>query len=116
VNTICGLSLASVVGRGKRDVVGQMPVALLVHPTEETPRQKKQASYPVSWDSMLEKIHKIVVQDFAQLGVLLASRAAPDASTLSTPASSRHSEARPADHAGGAEQDDFHPWVNSGHP
>src|ERR1700720_2939641 len=64
-------------------------------PTEETPRQKKQASKPASWDSRPEKSKKLPCRISVSLAWCCPVGLRPTASTLSTSASSRHSRRQP---------------------
>src|SRR5580692_9294586 len=64
-------------------------------PTELTPRQKKQASKPVSSDSIAEKSRKLSCRISRSLALLCPVGLRPTASTLSTPGSSRHSRSTP---------------------
>jgi hypothetical protein len=93
-----------------------MTVALLVH-ADRRNAEAEEAGVVVSelrFDR--RKIEEIVMHDFAQLGMLLSGRAAPDRKHAFN-AGIEQALAQHAlpDHAGGAEQDDFHPWVNSVH-
>src|ERR1700739_2098389 len=60
-------------------------------PTEETPRQKKQASKPDICDSIVEKSRKLSCTISRSLACVCPVGLRPIASTLSTSASSRHS-------------------------
>src|SRR5258705_13734867 len=64
-------------------------------PTEETPRQKKQASYPLSWDSIAEKSVKLSCRISCSLACCTPVGLRPTTSTRSTPASTRHSRNTP---------------------
>src|SRR6266545_1303826 len=64
-------------------------------PIEETPRQKKQASYPVSCDSIAEKSVKLSCITSCSLACCTPVGLRPTASTRSTPASTRHSRRTP---------------------
>src|ERR1700722_19581860 len=64
-------------------------------PTEETPRQKKQASYPASWDSRAEKSKKLSCRISRSLAWRRPLGLRPTTSTLSTSGSSRHSRSTP---------------------
>src|SRR3984893_13298359 len=64
-------------------------------PTEETPRQKKQASYPVNCDSIAEKSVKLSWMISRSLAWRCPLGLRPTDSTLSMPGSSRHSRNTP---------------------
>src|SRR5216684_17516 len=85
-----------------------MPVALLAHAdrrdaeTEEARIKSRQ----LRQDG--RKIQKIIVHDFAQLGVLYAGRAAPDREHgFDLGIDQAFAQTPLPDHPGGAEQDDF---------
>jgi len=60
-------------------------------------------------------IQEIIVHDFAQLGVQLSARAAPDREhAFHAGIAQAFAQAALPDHSGGAEQDDFHPSRNAG--
>ena len=81
-------------------------------PIEETPRQKKQASYPASWDSIAEKSRKLSCTISRSLA-LLPGRAAPDREhAFYAGIEQAFAQHALPDHAGGAEQDDFHPLIH----
>ena len=57
---------------------------------------------------------KLPCDDFAQLGVLLSGRAAPDREhALDAGIEQAFAQHALPDHAGGAEQDDFHDLMNA---
>src|SRR6185312_2609390 len=64
-------------------------------PIEETPRQKKQASYPANWDSIFEKSVKSSCRTSRSLACRTPVGLRPTASTSVTPASMRHSRRTP---------------------
>ena len=59
-----------------------MPVAIRSMPTEETPRQKKQASYPANSDSIAEKSMKSSCMISRSLACCWPVGLRPTASTL----------------------------------
>jgi hypothetical protein len=103
------LSFANVVRRGHGNVVGQMPVARLVH-ADRADAEAEEAGV-ISRELRLDRgeIREIAVHDFTQFCMRLPGRAAPDREhALDIRVEQAFAQHALPDHAGGAEQDDLH--------
>src|SRR5664279_3055450 len=86
-------------------------------PTELTPRQKKTGVEAGELGFDRGEIEEIAVHDFAQLGIALPGRAAPDREhAFDTGIEQAFAQHALSDHSGCAEQDDFHSLINLIHP
>src|ERR1700681_2390952 len=86
-----------------------MPVALLAH-ADRRDAETEEAGV-ISRELRLDgrKTQKVIVHDFAQLGILYAGRAAPDREHgFDISVEQTLAQHALPDHPGGAEQDDFH--------
>ena len=91
-----------------------MPVLLLAHAERGYAKAKEAGVIPHELRRDARKIEEIIVHDFAQLGVLLVGRAAPDRKhAFDAIVEQAFTQYTLPDHAGGAEQDDLHPFRNA---
>jgi len=99
------------------DVVGQMPVARLVHAERRDAEAEEAGVEAGEFGFDRRIIQEIAVDDFAQFGMPLSGRAAPDREHAFDPGIEQaFAEHALPDHAGGAKQDDSHRRVSLGQP
>ena len=91
-----------------------MPVALRVHADRRDTEAEKAGVVAGEFGFDRGKIEEIIMQDLPQFRMLLSSRAASDHQhALDISINKAFAQHALPDHAGSAEQDDFHPLKNA---
>src|ERR1700712_3699408 len=91
-----------------------MPVAFRIHADRADAEAKEAGVISGQFGLDGREIGEITVHDLAQLGVMLPGRAAPDREyAFDSGIDQAFAQHALPDHAGGAEQDDFHDFRNA---